>query len=110
MDIRWMLRNGKGFLDFVPIIKEFERDNLFQSDFMLSLAHEYWVYYLKRILWKAFLPWVLYSVFSLMFFTHVLRQGYQEEAEKSEKVKWNIIGTWLMVQVVYQLYIEFKQV
>ena len=110
MDIRWMLRGGKGFLDFVPILEDFERDNLFQSDFMQALAHEYWMGYLKKILWRAFLPWVLYSVFSLMYFSHVLRQGYTEEANSGEKVKWYIVGSLIMIQVIYQLYIESMQV
>ena len=73
MDIRWILRDGLGFLDFVPILEDFERDNLFQSDFMLSLAHEYWMGYLRKILMRCFMPWCLYSIFSLMYFSHVLR-------------------------------------
>ena len=34
MDIRWILRDGLGFLDFAPVLENFERNNLFQSDFM----------------------------------------------------------------------------
>ena len=110
LDIRWILRDGKGFLDFVPILEDFERDNLFQSDFMQALAHEYWMGYLKKILWRCFMPWCLYSIFSLMYFSQVLRQGYSEDADEGEKVKWYVIGTLIILQVVYQLYIESWQI
>ena len=29
MDIRWVLRGNKGFLDFVSILKNYSRDKLF---------------------------------------------------------------------------------
>ena len=42
MDISWLISGKKGFLDFVPILEKFQRDNLFQTDFIKSLTHEYW--------------------------------------------------------------------
>ena len=97
MDIQWILRDGKGFLDFVPILEEFERDNLFQSDFMQALAHEYWMGYLKKILVRAFIPWVIYSGLSLMYFSHTLRQGFEVEADRKEELKWHVIGAIILI-------------
>ena len=29
MDIRWIIKGGMDFLDFLPILEKFKRDNLF---------------------------------------------------------------------------------
>ena len=93
----------------MPILQRFERDNLFQTDFMLSLANEYWMGYLKKIIVKALLPWVTYSVLSLVYFAHTLDQEF-EKAEQEEIVKWKALGVSLLILVSYLLYIEFKQI
>ena len=45
MDMRWLLRGDKNFLDFVPILESYPLDKLYMTDFMRSLTHEYWTYY-----------------------------------------------------------------
>ena len=80
MDVSWISRDALGFLDLAYVLEDFERDTLFQTDFMQALTHEYWYGYLKKILWRCFLPWCLYSICSMMYFSHVLRQGYTEDA------------------------------
>ena len=42
MDIRWLLRGDKNFLDFVPVLESYPLDKLYMTDFMRSLTHEYW--------------------------------------------------------------------
>ena len=64
---------------------------------------------MKKIFWRCFMPWCTYSLFSLMYFIKVLRQGYKEDAEQGEKIKWYIVGSFIMLQVIYQLYIESHQ-
>ena len=78
MDIRWLLRDKKGFLDFVPTLEKFERDNLFQTDFLKSLTHEYWMVYLKKIIVRTLIPWVFYSALCLLYFTHTLQQDFEK--------------------------------
>ena len=68
MDIKWLIKGGKEFLDFVPILEKFERDNLFQTEFIKSLTNEYWMDYKKKIILRTLIPWVAYSVLSLVYF------------------------------------------
>ena len=76
---------------------------------MLSLANEYWMGYLKTIIKRALLPWIAYSVLSLVYFAHTLDQEF-EKAEQEEIVKWKALGVSLLILVTYLLYIEFKQI
>ena len=72
MEIQWLLRDSKNFLDFVPDLESSKLDKLFQTDFMRSLTHEYWTFYQRKIIYKALIPWILYSVLSLIYFAEVL--------------------------------------
>ena len=87
MDIRWILRGQKGFLDFVPVLENFERDNLFQTDFMKSLTHEYWMAYLKKIIARMLVPWIIYSALSLAYFAKTLDQSLKS-ADSRELAIW----------------------
>ena len=109
MDIRWLLRDKKGFLDFVPTLEKFERDNLFQTDFLKSLTHEYWMVYLKKIIVRTLIPWVFYSALCLLYFTHTLHQNF-EMLDSGAKFGWRAVGWTILVLVYYMLLIEVKQV
>ena len=76
---------------------------------MLSLANEYWMGFLKNIIIKAVLPWVAYSVLSLVYFAHTLDQDF-ESAEQEEITTWKAVGVSLLILVSYLLYIESKQI
>ena len=75
MDIRWLMKGEKDFLNFVPTLESCKLDKLYQTDFMRSLTHEYWTEYQKKILYGPLLTWTLYSVSCLIYFSEVvLRQ------------------------------------
>lgn len=38
---------------------------------MKALTHEYWTVYQRKIIYKALLPWIFYSVLSLIYFAEV---------------------------------------
>ena len=74
---------------------------------MLALANEYWMGYLKTIIKRALLPWIAYSVLSLVYFAHTLDREF-ESAEQEEKTLWTAVGVSLLILVSYLLYIESK--
>ena len=102
MDIRWLLRDGKNFLDFVPILEACKLDKLYQTDFMRSLTHEYWTNYQKKILYRALLPWMVWSVMSMYYFATVLSKDYEGE------VFWQVYAGVLGLLTVYELQIEVR--
>ena len=75
MDIQWLLRGNKSFLDFVPDLESSKLDKLFQTDFMRSLTHEYWTSYQRKIIYKALIPWMFFSICSLCYFAEVLSKN-----------------------------------
>ena len=75
---------------------------------MQALTNEYWMLNLKKIIKSAFLPWVIYSFFSLLYFAHTLNEDF-EHAERAEVMTWRGLGVLILILVVYLLYIELKQ-
>ena len=102
MDIRWLLRGGKSFLDFVPILEACKLDKLYQTDFMRSLTHEYWTNYQTKILWRALLPWLAYSILSVIYFVQVLGRDFNE-VHGDELLFWRVYGGVLAAVTLYEL-------
>ena len=49
MNIRWLKREGKNFLDLIEIIKDTRNEALLQTSFVNSLFEKYWSVFQKRI-------------------------------------------------------------
>ena len=71
LDIRWITRSGLGFLDFVTILANYKKDKLFTTDLLKSLTHEYWTIYQRKIILRILLPWMIYSMLSILYFTRL---------------------------------------
>ena len=100
-----MLKRGQEFLDFLPILEKFESDNLFQTQFIKSLTHEYWIDYKKKIIFRILIPWVAYSVLSLVYFAQTLNDNFAS-VDGGEKVFWQNVGVIILILNGYQLFIE----
>ena len=72
---------------------------------MQALTNEYWMLNLKKIIKIAFIPWVIYSFLSLIYFAHTLNEDF-EHAERAEFMKWQGLGVFILILVAYLLYIE----
>ena len=57
IDVEWLFKEDKDFLDFAQILKSFEKDNLFRTKFVRALTKEFWIPNLKRIIGRLLLPW-----------------------------------------------------
>ena len=77
MDLSWLFRNKKDFLDFVQVLNEFDRDRLFQTIYVQALTDEFWMKNLKKIMLRTFLPWVIYSILSVVYFAYSLNNKNQ---------------------------------
>ena len=72
---------------------------------MRSLTHEYWTFYQRKIIYKALIPWTLYSILSLIYFTEVLSPNF---STREEFDSWDVLGLLVILLTLYQLYIEYK--
>ena len=102
MDIRWMLRGGIGFLDFVTILSNYRRDKLFRTDLLRSLTHEYWIIYQRQIILRALLPWIVFSFMSILYFSNL--------SVGSESPGMRICALLIVISVGFQVYVEVKQI
>jgi len=78
MSIKWLqLREDRqkgDFLSLARILTKFPKDSLYQTEFLNSLTNEYWMEFLKFIVWRALVPWILYSTQTLIYFAHTLER------------------------------------
>ena len=74
---------------------------------MRSLTHEYWTFYQRRIIYRALIPWILYSILSLIYFAYVLSPSAESYKEFD---MWDILGLLIILLTLYQLYIEYKSI
>ena len=102
IEIQWLLRGFKNFLDFAPILESYEKENLFQTEFMRALTNEYWVNYQKQIILWTLLPWIAFSLSSLAYFAKYLDRYNDSLTGKL------FLGTFVILLSLYQLYIEAK--
>ena len=72
---------------------------------MRSLTHEYWTHYQRKIIYKALIPWIFYSILSLIYFAEVLSPN---SGSYKEFDKWDVLGLLVVLLTLYQLYIEFR--
>ena len=109
MDIRWITRSGLSFLDFVNILANYSKDKLFTTDLLKSLTHEYWTIYQRKIILRILIPWMIYSMLSILYFTRLQAGSDVIELPESESF-FKFIGYMIIVSIAAQLFIEFRQI
>ena len=108
IDIRWLLRDNKNFLDFVTILGNFQRDSISRTVFVKSLTQEHWMVLLKRIIYRLLIPWLSYSSLSVSYFTYTLdKRNRYTENDKSAGIYLLEIALFLLT--IYELTIEAIQ-
>ena len=105
LDIRWLLRDDRTFLNFAAIMEEFTLDSLFNTEFLRALTNEFWVIFKAPILWRAFVPWILYSLLSLGYFAKVLDPSFDYRTDDKAHF-WKIFGGIVIFLTCYQILIE----
>lgn len=69
---------------------------------MKSLTHEFWTKYQQKILYRALLPWLCFSILSIFYFARVLNQEFQQ-VDGGEKTAWKVYGGILTAFTIYEL-------
>ena len=67
---------------------------------MQSLTHEYWMGYLKKIIRKALLPWVIYSILTLIYFAYTLDEDFLQ-ADETTIIIWQALGGTILIFAAY---------
>ena len=67
---------------------------------MKSLTNEYWMDYLKKIILRTLIPWIAYSVLSLVYFAGTLNEDFAS-VDGEELVFWQVVGVIILILICY---------
>ena len=82
LDLGWLYANNTVFLDFVKVLnKASDNKELFDSVFVKTLLNVYWAQQANLILWKIFIPYVVYHFLTLTFMVHAEQREISAENE-----------------------------
>ena len=109
MDIRWLVKDKKAFFDLTPFLKQQDNEKLYQADFIKSLTFEYWGdYQVNVILWLQ-LPWIVYSILCLAYFSEVLSMDGVVDTE-GDSWPWDVVAVAILISTIYLMVIEIRQI
>ena len=77
LQIKWLKRDDKDFLDLVAIINDVKNKNFFRTEFVSCLLNGYWSRYYERIFQSQFCSFMIYQVAMTNYLVLALRDDYQ---------------------------------
>ena len=75
---------------------------------MKSLTHEYWGSYQVKVILSIQIPWILYSVLCIIYFSDVLSLESLSDDEGGSGL-WDVIAVTILILTVYLIVIEIRQ-
>lgn len=111
LNLDWLLKDAKNFLDFSFLLKRSQNKRIFQTEFLQQLVQEFWDESFYKILYRIFMPWLLYMICALYFFATQLGvlSHDEEEHEVVDTVYAYSIGCLTIILLIYQVVIEGYQ-
>ena len=71
IDIQWLYKDNKTFVDLVSAITHCERNAVFESSFVLNLLNQFWPENRNKITYKFLIPYYLYMFTNITFLYNV---------------------------------------
>ena len=75
LDISWIFASGVGFRELVASLSNTPHESVFSTNLVTTLFEIFDKRYKKHIWWKCFIPYVIYFVFSVSFYTTFTTHG-----------------------------------
>ena len=102
LDLSWMLRGKKDFVEFVKILGESGNEQIYTTELVNTLLDEFWMDNYYKILYRCMFPWMIYAVCALFFFASALK-GEENNAGLT------VLGISTLILLTYQVGIEVMQ-
>ena len=102
LDLGWLYANKKNFRDFFQVLRELKSDELCSSEFIITLLDVFWDNYKDQMMYKVFVPYLLYLFFTMNFMINYVTKSSSEDLT----IYGYLLGSILLLAVAYQVYIE----
>ena len=105
LDLGWLYANSNDFLGFIEILDDSKSNDIYATEFVKTLLDVFWNENENKILWKIFVPYILYLAITLCYMVHIVNEHTREE-----QGYWFYLGIINMINVSFQIFVEFSQV
>ena len=72
LDLGWLFADEKIFLDFIDILKNSNRDDIYMTNFVKTLLDVFWTEHKLAIIMQIFVPYVIYLASTLYYMINVI--------------------------------------
>ena len=79
IDIGWLFKNKKTFVDFVSALSECQIDRVFGSLLTTTLLTVFWEPYQSKLIKRLMIPYLLYEFTSVLMIIAATKQGSEEK-------------------------------
>ena len=106
LDIGWVFQNELGFRELIVSLSKSPQISVYKTDLVLALVEIFGEKYTQAILRRCFVPYLVYFLLSLLFFTNFTSVGIHTYSEEEQAIAL-IMGFLIIMLDLYFLFYEF---
>ena len=103
LDLGWLYANSNDFLGFIEILNNSKSNDIYATDFIKTLLDVFWNENENKILWKIFLPYIMYLTITLFYMIHIVNEHSREQ-----QGNWFYVGIINLINVSFQILVEIS--
>ena len=105
----WLLADENNFAEFCNSLASCNSGRIYDCDLLRTLANANWEFNQNIIIRYCFIPWALYSIFTIFSYQQFLVNNHEKDEDKSSFIiiyEYSLI-VFTILLMIYQLAIEF---
>ena len=106
LDIGWIFANECDVRQLIVALKDCPYDSIFSTDLVISLVDIFWEKYRNEIIWKCFIPYLVYFLTTICFFELFTSAGIHNNHEDEKYIAYAMAFV-IIVLDLYFLFFEF---
>ena len=104
LDIGWICSSEVGFRELIVLLANTPYESVFSTDLVITLVKIFKERYKDAIMWRCFIPYMVYFLSTVCFYTIFTSSGIHSE---DAKVIARIMGGVIIALDLYFLFFEF---
>ena len=110
LDIGWIFTGKVGFPELIISLANTPYESVFSTDLVITLVEIFKEKYKNAIMWRCFIPYMIYFLTTICFYTIFTSTGIPNNSSEDEKVIAGIMGVVIIALDLYFLYYEFAAI
>ena len=107
LDISWIFAGQVGFRELIISLANTPYESVFSTDLVITLVEIFKQKYKNAIMWRCFIPYMIYFLTTICFYTIFTSIGIPNNFSEGEKVIAGIMGAVIIALDLYFLFYEF---